>query len=87
MQVMGNLFNKNKTNKQTNKNYPVGEKQTGWLAGKAELDKAGQGWTRLDKAGQGWTRLDKAGQGWTRLDKAGQGWTRLDRTQTTSNIR
>ncbi len=44
MQVMGNLFNKNK-NKQTNKNYPVGEKQTDWLAGKAELDKAGQGWT------------------------------------------
>ncbi len=33
--------------KQTNKNYPVGEKQTGWLAGKAGLDKAGQ-----DKAGQ-----------------------------------
>ncbi len=23
-----------------NKNYPVGEKQTGWLAGKAELGKA-----------------------------------------------
>ncbi len=34
--------------KQTNKNYPVGEKQAGWLAGKAGLDKAGQGWTRLD---------------------------------------
>ncbi len=30
--------------KQTNKNYPVGEKQTGWL------DKAGQGWTGQDKA-------------------------------------
>ncbi len=30
--------------KQTNKNYPVGEKQTGWL------DKAGQGRTRLDRA-------------------------------------
>ncbi len=29
--------------KQTNKNYPVGEKQAGWLAGKAGL-----GWTRLD---------------------------------------
>ncbi len=29
--------------KQTNKNYPVGEKQAGWLAG---LDKAGQGWTQ-----------------------------------------
>ncbi len=41
MQVMGNLFNKNKT-KQTNKNYPVGERQTCWLAGKAGLDKAGQ---------------------------------------------
>ncbi len=60
------LFIYKKQNKQTNKNYPVGEKQTGWL------DRAGQGWTRLDKAGQGWTRLDKAGQGWTRLDKAGQ---------------
>ncbi len=34
--------------KQTNKNYPVGEKQAGWLAGKAGLDRAGQGWTRLD---------------------------------------
>ncbi len=34
--------------KQTNKNYPVGEKQAGWLAGKAGLDKAGQSWTRLD---------------------------------------
>ncbi len=34
--------------KQTNKNYPVGEKQAGWLAGRAGLDKAGQGWTRLD---------------------------------------
>ncbi len=42
--------------KQTNKNYPVGEKQAGWLAGKAGLDRAGQGWTRLDKAGQGWTQ-------------------------------
>ncbi len=40
-----NLFNKIK---QTNKNYPVGEKQAGWLAGKAGLDRAGQGWTRLD---------------------------------------
>ncbi len=27
----------------------MGEKQTGWLAGKAELDKAGQGRTRLDR--------------------------------------
>ncbi len=34
--------------KQTNKNYPVGEKQTGWL------DKAGQGTTKLDR-----TRLDR----------------------------
>ncbi len=40
-EVKGLLFRKIK---QTNKNYPVGEKQTGWL------DKAGQGWT-----GQGWT--------------------------------
>ncbi len=29
-----NLFNKNKTNK----NYPVGEKQAGWLAGWTGLD-------------------------------------------------
>ncbi len=43
MQVMGNLFNKNKTNKQTNKNYPIGEKQTGWLA--SRQGRAGQGWT------------------------------------------
>ncbi len=84
MQVMGNLFNKNK-NKQTNKNYPVGEKQTGWLAGKAELDKAGQGRTRQDKAGQGRTRQDKAGQGRTRQDKAGQGRTRHRRHQTLGN--
>ncbi len=46
-EVKGLLF---RIIKQTNKNYPVGEKQTGWL------DKAGQGRTRLDKAGQ-----DKAG--------------------------
>ncbi len=38
------LITKNKTNK----NHPVGEKQTGWLAGKSGLDKAGQGRTRLD---------------------------------------
>ncbi len=30
------LITKNKTNQ----NHPVGEKQTGWLAGKAGLDKA-----------------------------------------------
>ncbi len=38
---IGFYFKQNKTNKQ---NYPVGEKQTGRLAGldKAELDKAGQ---------------------------------------------
>ncbi len=59
------------TKKQTNRNYPVGGKQTGWLAGKAGLDKARQGRTRLD-----WTGQDKAG-----LDRAGQGWK-----QTTSNI-
>ncbi len=46
--------------KQTNKNYPVGEKQTGWL------DKAGQGRTGQDKAGQDKAGQDKAGQ-----DKAG----------------
>ncbi len=46
-EVKGLLF---RIIKQTNKNYPVGEKQTGWL------DKAGQGRTRQDKAGQ-----DKAG--------------------------
>ncbi len=34
----------------TNRNYPVGEKQTGRLAG---LDKAGLDWTGLD-----WTGLD-----------------------------
>ncbi len=34
--LKGSLF---RIIKQTNKNYPVGEKQTGWL------DKAGQGWT------------------------------------------
>ncbi len=39
MQVMGNLFNKNKTNK----NYPVGERQAGWLA--SRQGRAGQGWT------------------------------------------
>ncbi len=52
-EVKGLLLTKNK---QTNKNYPVGEKQTGWIAGKARLDRAGQGWT-----GQGWTGQDKAG--------------------------
>ncbi len=36
------LLTKNKTNK----NHPVGEKQTAWLAGKAGLDKAGQGRTQ-----------------------------------------
>ncbi len=30
--------------KQTNKNYPVGEKQTGWLD-RTRLDREGQGWT------------------------------------------
>ncbi len=35
--------------KQTNKNYPVGEKQASWLA--SRQGRAGQGWTRLDKAG------------------------------------
>ncbi len=38
----------------TNKNYPVGEKQTGWT---------GQGWT-----GQGWAGLDWTGLDWTRQD-------------------
>ncbi len=38
--LKGSLF---RIIKQTNKNYPVGEKQTGWL------DKAGQGRTRLDR--------------------------------------
>ncbi len=61
-EVKGLLF---RIIKQTNKNYPVGEKQTGWL------DKAGQGRTRQDKAGQGWTRLDKAGQDKAGQDKAG----------------
>ncbi len=56
LQEVKGLFIHKKT-KQTNKNYPVGEKQTGWLGW------AGQGW-----AGQGWAGLDKAGQGWTRLD-------------------
>ncbi len=37
----------NKKTKQTNKNYPVGEK-TDWLA--SRQGRAGQGW-----AGQGWT--------------------------------
>ncbi len=41
------------TNKQTNKNYPVGEKQTGRLA--SRQGRAGQGKAELDKAGQGWT--------------------------------
>ncbi len=36
--------------KQNKRKPPVGEKQTGWLAGKAGL-----GWTRLDRAGQGRT--------------------------------
>ncbi len=84
------FINNNKQNKQTNKNHPVGEKLTGWLAsrqGRAGLDRAGQGRAGQDKAGQG-----RAGQGWTGQDKAGQGRTRqgrtrLDRTKTTSNIR
>ncbi len=59
--------------KQTNKNYPVGEKQTGWLAGKAELDKAGQGRTRQGRAGQGRTRQGRAGQGRAGQGRAGQG--------------
>ncbi len=47
-EVKGLLFRIIKqTNKQTNKNYPVGEKQTGWLD---KAGQAGQGWT-----GQGWT--------------------------------
>ncbi len=54
MQEVKGLFIYN--NKQTNKNHPVGEKQTGWLAGKAGLERAGQDWT-----GQGWTGQDKAG--------------------------
>ncbi len=41
------LIIKNKTNQ----NHSVGEKQTGWLASKAGLDRAGQGWTGQDKAG------------------------------------
>ncbi len=45
-EVKGLLF---RIIKQTNKNYPVGEKQTGWL------DKAGQGRTRQGRTGQGWT--------------------------------
>ncbi len=61
------LFIHKKT-KQTNKNYPVGEKQTGWLGW------AGQGWAGLGWAGQGWAGLDKAGQGW-----AGQGRAGLDK--------
>ncbi len=35
--------------KQTNKNYPIGEKQTGWT---------GQGRTGLDWTGLDWTGLD-----------------------------
>ncbi len=32
--------------KQTNKNHPVGEKQTGWLA--SRQGRTGQGWTGQD---------------------------------------
>ncbi len=59
--------------KQTNRNYPVGEKQTGWLAGKAGLDKAGQGRTRLGRAGQGRAGQGRAGQGRAGQGRAGQG--------------
>ncbi len=44
----GFILHKNKTNKQTNKNYPVGEKtdwQTGWTGHKAGLDTR-QDWTQ-----------------------------------------
>ncbi len=69
--------------KQTNKNYPVGEKQTGWLAGKAELDKAGQGRTRQGRAGQagqGRAGQGRAGQGRAGQGRAGQGRAGQGRT-------
>ncbi len=45
LEVKGLLLTKTKqTNKQTNKNHPVGEKQTGWLA--SRQGRAGQGRTQ-----------------------------------------
>ncbi len=69
------------TKKQNKRKPPVGEKQTGWLAGKAGL-----GWTRLDRAGQGRAGQDRAGQdragqGRTGQDRAGQGWTGQDKAE------
>ncbi len=57
------LIIKNKTNK----NNPVGEKQTG------RLDKAGQGRTGQGRAGQGRAGQGRAGQGRAGQGRAGQG--------------
>ncbi len=59
-----------KTNKQTNKNHPVGEKLN-WLVSR-------QGRTRQGRTRQGRTRQGRAGQ-------AGQGWTGHRRHQTLGN--
>ncbi len=61
--TFNNNDKQNKTNKQTNKNYPVGEKLTG-------LD-----WTGLDWTGLDWTGLDWTGLDWTGLDWTGLDWT------------
>ncbi len=56
-------------NNTLNKNYPIGEKQTGWTR---------QGWTRQDKTRLDKTRQGKARQGKARQGKARQGKARQD---------
>ncbi len=51
---------------ETNKNYPVGEKQTDWL------DKTRQDKTRQGRAGQGRAGQGRAGQGRAGQGRAGQ---------------
>jgi len=53
---------------ETNKNYPVGEKQTGWT----RQDRTGQGRAGQGRAGQGRAGQGRTGQGRTGQDRAVQ---------------